>query len=144
MTRQIPVAKTARATVVSSILTIRGQRVILDADLANLYGVETRALNQAVKRNILKFPADFVFRLKAAEAKELTVSRSQFVILKRGENVKYLPYAFTEHGAVMAENRIPRCLSILPAATLFAYDRREPRAGFSLSSKGKKKTVRCV
>jgi hypothetical protein len=66
--------------------------------------VDTRVLNQAVKRNRQKFPADFVFRLTRSEAQELAVSRSQSVILKRGENIKYLPYAFTEHGAIMAAN----------------------------------------
>jgi hypothetical protein len=71
-------------------------------DLAAAYGVLTKALNQAVKRNRGRFPADFVFRLNAAEAKRARRSRSQTVTLKRGENVKYLPWAFTEHGAVMA------------------------------------------
>lgn len=78
--------------------TIRGQKVILDADLARLYGVETRALNQAIKRNRKRFPADFMFQLSLEEASS---SRSQFVILKRGHNIKHLPYAFTENGAIM-------------------------------------------
>jgi hypothetical protein len=68
---------------------------------AALYGVETRALNQAVKRNFARFPEDFVFRLSREEASGLRRSRSQFVILKRGEHLKYGPLAFTEHGAVM-------------------------------------------
>ncbi len=84
------------------ILTVRGQRVILASDLAAIYGVETRALNQAVKRNTDRFPADFAFRLSRAAAAALLRSRSQSVILKRGQNIKYLPLAFTEHGAVMA------------------------------------------
>jgi len=84
------------------ILTIRGQRVILAADLARIYGVETRVLNQAVKRNLEKFPEDFVFQLSLEEAETVQRSRSQIVILKRGSNIKYLPYAFTEHGAIMA------------------------------------------
>ena len=88
----------------SSILPIRGQRVLLAADLARIYGVETRVLNQAVKRNIEKFPEYFMFRLTLREAQEVSRSRSQSVILKRGQNVKYLPYAFTEHGAIMAAN----------------------------------------
>ncbi|MBI5408766.1 MAG: ORF6N domain-containing protein [Nitrospirae bacterium] len=67
---------------------------MLDNDLAELYGVETRALNQAVKRNIKRFPSDFLFQLSQSETAEL--SRSQFVTLKRGHNIKYLPYAFTE------------------------------------------------
>ncbi len=86
-----------------TILFVRGQRVILDRDLARIYGVETRALNQAVKRNPARFPEDFMFRLTRDEAE---LSRSQSVILKgsRGQNVKYLPLAFTEHGAIQAAN----------------------------------------
>ncbi len=93
----------------SKILLIRGQKVMLDRDLAILYGVETRALNQAVKRNIERFPNDFMFRLSEAEANILisqnviSYSRSQIVILKtkRGQNIKYLPYVFTEQGVAM-------------------------------------------
>jgi hypothetical protein len=88
----------------SLILTIRGQKVLLDADLAAIYGVPTKALNQAVKRNEDRFPADFVFQLSAEEAKRVFLSRSQTVTLKRGHNIKYLPYALTEHGALMAAN----------------------------------------
>jgi phage regulator Rha-like protein len=83
---------------------VRGETVILAADLAQIYGVETRALNQAVKRNMEKFPDDFILRLTRREAGEIARSRSQSVILKRGQNVKYLPHAFTEHGAIMAAN----------------------------------------
>lgn len=90
------------AAVERLILTVRGRRVILASDLAAIYGVETRALNQAVKRNGERFPADFAFRLSRMEAAGLMRSRSQSVILKRGQNIKYLPLAFTEHGAVMA------------------------------------------
>jgi hypothetical protein len=82
-----------------AILEIRGQRVVLARDLAVLYGVSTKALNQAVNRNLDRFPSDFVFQLTDDE---WTALRSQFVTLKRGQHVKYLPYAFTEHGAVMA------------------------------------------
>jgi len=82
--------------------TIRKQKVILDSDLALIYGVATKALNQAVKRNIDRFPADFMFRLTSEELAELQRSRSQFVTLNRGHNIKYSPFAFTEHGAVMA------------------------------------------
>jgi phage regulator Rha-like protein len=76
---------------------------MLDADLAELYGVETRTLNQAVKRNEERFPEDFMFQLTADEYESL---RSQFVTLKtgRGQHRKYLPYAFTEHGALMLGN----------------------------------------
>jgi hypothetical protein len=95
------------------ILILRGQRVILDRELAAIYGVETRTLNQAVKRNAERFPKDFMFRLTAAEA---AASRSQSVILKsaRGQNIKYLPYAFTEHGAIQAANVLnsPRAVAM--------------------------------
>jgi len=86
------------------IVTVRGQRVILATDLAELYGVQTKALNQAVKRNIDRFPTDFLFQLTWDESEQIYYSRSQFVTLKRGKNIKYLPYAFTEHGAIMAAN----------------------------------------
>lgn len=84
-----------------TIRVIRGQKVMLDADLAQLYNVETRALNQAVKRNRDRFPRDFMFRLSPREADRVIRSRSQFVILKRGENIKHRPYAFTEQGVAM-------------------------------------------
>jgi hypothetical protein len=103
------------------IVTIRGQKVVLDTDLACLYGVPTKALNQAVKRNRTRFPEDFVFQLTAEEFGDLrsqiaalnqaggmrpqnasASNRSQIVTLKRGQHRKYAPYAFTEHGAIMA------------------------------------------
>ena len=86
------------------IRVIRGQRVILADDLARIYGVTTKVLNQATKRNAERFPSDFVFQLNLKETREVMGSRSQIVTLKRGKNIKYLPYAFTEHGAVMAAN----------------------------------------
>jgi hypothetical protein len=85
----------------SAIRLVRGQKVLLDNDLARLYGVETRVLNQAVKRNTERFPEDFMFQLSPDEAEAWLRSRSQFVILKRGENLKYRPYAFTEPGVAM-------------------------------------------
>jgi len=85
----------------SQINLIRGQKVMLASDLADVYGVETRALNQAVKRNASRFPVDFMFQLTAGEVEDLQRSRSQSVTLKRGQNIKYLPHAFTEHGAIM-------------------------------------------
>lgn len=84
--------------VAAKILIIRGRRVMLDSDLAKLYGVPVKAFNQAIKRNIKRFPGDFMFRLSWEEVES---SRSQFVTLKRGQNIKYLPYAFTEHGVAM-------------------------------------------
>ena len=83
----------------SKILLIRGKKVMLDQSLAELYRVETRALNQAVKRNLPRFPEDFMFQLTKKEAEALL--RSQFVILKKGQHYKYLPYVFTENGVAM-------------------------------------------
>ena len=82
----------------SLIYEIRGQKVMLDRDLAKLYGVETKVLNQAVKRNLKRFPEDFMFRLTNEEC-----LRSQFVTLntKQGHHLKYMPYAFTEQGVAM-------------------------------------------
>jgi hypothetical protein len=77
-----------------------------DRTNSKIYGVEKRVLNQAVKRNRERFPEDFTFRLTRDEAAAVAASRSQSVILKRGENIKYLPYAFTEHGAIMAANTL--------------------------------------
>jgi hypothetical protein len=84
--------------------TIRGQRVILASDLARLYGVPAKRLNEQVKRNKVRFPSDFMFQLTAAEVDELQNPRSQIATLKSGTNIKYRPYAFTEHGALMAAN----------------------------------------
>ncbi|MDE6286675.1 MAG: ORF6N domain-containing protein, partial [Muribaculaceae bacterium] len=82
----------------SLIYVIRDQQVMLDSDLARLYGVETKVLNQAIKRNISRFPEDFMFQLTKEEC-----SRSQIVTLNvaRGHNLKYLPHAFTENGVAM-------------------------------------------
>ena len=83
--------------ILNKIHIIRGQKVMLDRDLAELYGVETRVLNQSVSRNIIRFPADFMFQLDDTEFKNLI---SQFVISNRGGTRK-LPYAFTEQGVAM-------------------------------------------
>jgi hypothetical protein len=80
---------------------VRGHAVILDSDLAALYGVTTKRLNEQVRRNRKRFPEDFVFQLSWSEAQ---ISRSQNATLKHGYNIKYRPYAFTEHGAIMAAN----------------------------------------
>lgn len=82
----------------SIILLVHGQKVILDSDLAQLYGVTTGNLNKAVKRNIDRFPNDFMFQLTPEEYKSL---RFRFGILKKGQHSKYLPYAFTEQGVAM-------------------------------------------
>jgi hypothetical protein len=88
----------------SLIITIRNQKVIIDRDLAEIYGVETRRLNEQVRRNPERFPEDFMFQLTKEEGDLWVRSRSQIATLKRGMNIKYLPYAFTEHGAIMAAN----------------------------------------
>lgn len=92
--------------IATRILEIRGKKVMLDRDLAKLYGVTAKVLNQTVKRNIKRFPGDFMFQLAWAEIESL---RSQIVTLnntttdisQRGKHIKYLPYAFTEQGVAM-------------------------------------------
>ncbi|PYM15968.1 MAG: DNA-binding protein [Verrucomicrobia bacterium] len=88
----------------SLIRTIRGQKVILDNDLSRVFGVPAKRLNEQVKRNRERFPADFMFQLNREEAEAILRSRSQIATLNRGQNIKYLPYAFTENGAIMAAN----------------------------------------
>ena len=85
---------------------------MLDKDLAELYDVPTKVLNQAVSRNRDRFPEDFMFQLTAKEYPE--ASRSQIVTLKRGQNMKYLPYAFTEQGVAMLSSvlRSPRAVAV--------------------------------
>src|SRR5439155_22353942 len=85
--------------IVSLILTIRGRKVLIDADLADIYGVETRTLNQAGKRNAERFPDDFVFRLNTDEKSEVITKCDHLAHLKFARS---LPLAFTEHGALMA------------------------------------------
>jgi hypothetical protein len=114
-------AKKAPDSVLPKIYAVRRQKVVLDADLAKLYGVPTKRLNEAVRRNAGRFPEDFCFFLTEDEdehlksqivtsslsPKEAPVLRSQFATLKtdnRGRHRKYLPRVFTEHGALMAAN----------------------------------------
>lgn len=112
--KQLAVERLARL-----IYEVRGERVMLDSDLATIYGVETKALNRAVKRNRDRFPKDFVFRISEDEWKNLRYQigtssssgkdhalRYQIGTLKtgRGMHRKYLPWVFTEHGAIMAAN----------------------------------------
>ncbi len=89
-------------TIQQKIFDIRGQKVMLDFDLADLYEVETRVLNQAIKRNIESFPEDFMFKLTAEEW--ILISSSQIVMMEslpKNRAGRYLPYAFTEHGVTM-------------------------------------------
>ena len=81
------------------IKTVRGQKVILDTDLAKIYGVATKRLNEQVKRNADRFPADFAFQLAP---KEVAILRSQFATSRLHGGRRYRPYVFTEHGAIMA------------------------------------------
>jgi hypothetical protein len=102
------------ALIESRIFLIRGQKVLLDSDLATLYGVSSGRLNEAVKRNRERFPEDFMFQLTPDEGRELEALRSQFAILKRGQHRKYAPYAFTEQGVAMLSSvlRSPRAIEV--------------------------------
>jgi hypothetical protein len=106
--RPAPVEQISR-----SILILRGQRVILDRELAAIYGATTKRLNEQVKRNRDRFPEDFMFQLTAEEVEH---SRSQFATLNtgRGQNIKYRPFAFSEHGAIQAANILnsPRAIAM--------------------------------
>src|SRR3981081_3704623 len=90
------------APIEAAIHIIRGERVILDAALAKIYGVETRALNRAVKRNRAKFPSDFMLQLTSGEHESLRYQIGTSNVGRGGR--RYVPYAFTEHGAIMAAN----------------------------------------
>ena len=95
---KLPIIKASEETILEKIYIIRGQKVMLDKDLAEMYGVPTFRLNEAIKRNISRFPDDFMFQLAKEEYDSL---RSQIAILKRGGHSKYLPYVFTEQGVAM-------------------------------------------
>ncbi len=94
----LPIVMVLEETIVEKIYIIRGLKVMLDRDLAEMYGVPTFRLNEAVKRNISRFPDDFMFRLTKEENDSL---RSQIAILEKGRHSKYIPYAFTEQGVAM-------------------------------------------
>lgn len=97
-------------TITTRIMPLRGQRVLLDADLAALYGVTTRRLNEQVRRNLARFPEDFIFEVSGPEFQSLM---SQFATSNRGGRRK-LPLAFTEHGAIMAASvlKTPRAVEV--------------------------------
>lgn len=84
------------------IFTIRGKQVMLDRDLAQLYQVETKQLNRAVKRNIERFPEDFMFQLTPSECSRCQIGTLN---IKQGQNIKYMPYAFTEYGIAMLSSQ---------------------------------------
>lgn len=92
--------------IATRIIELRGRKIMLDSDLAKLYGVKAKVLNQAVKRNIKRFPEDFMLQLSRKEAESLrsqivTLNNTKSEISKRGKHFKYLPYAFTEQGVAM-------------------------------------------
>jgi hypothetical protein len=91
------------------ILLIRGQKVMLDADLSDLYGVETKRLNEQVRRNKERFPEDFMFQLSAQEKMEVVANCDHLSKIKFSPN---LPYAFTEHGAIMAASVLNTPLAV--------------------------------
>lgn len=97
--------------IAQSILVIRGQKVMIDADLAELYGVATKRLNEQVKRNLDRFPEDFMFQLSQPEKDEVVANCDHLVKLKYS---KSLPFAFTEHGALMAASVLntPRAVEV--------------------------------
>ena len=110
----------------NKIYTIRNQKVMLDFDLAELYQVETRVLKQAVRRNLKRFPSDFMFEIKREEYNSL---RSQFVTLNengRGKHSKYLPFAFTEQGVAMLSSVLKSNtaidINVSTNSLLFNYD----------------------
>ena len=98
MKRELVLKDFADAEIIERIYIIRGHKVMLDFDLSELYGVETKRLKEQVRRNKSRFPEDFMFELTPEEYKSL---RSQIATLKRGEHTKYLPFAFTEQGVAM-------------------------------------------
>jgi len=91
----------AEEAIINKIYMVRGQKVMIDRDLAELYGVETKRLKEQVNRNIERFPGHFMFELTPDEPRVL---RSHFATLRHGAHSKYLPYAFTEHGVLMLSN----------------------------------------
>jgi hypothetical protein len=97
--RRKPSTEAIAPAIESLILLVRGQRVMIDADLARVYGVSTKALNQAVRRNADRFPPDFIFRLSQNEKKEVVTNCDHLGHLRFSST---LPYAFTEHGSIMA------------------------------------------
>ena len=103
MTKAKRTASVSVEHIAGAILVLRGHRVLLDSDLATLYGVTTKRLNEQVKRNAARFPEDFMFRLTRAEVEAL--NRSQFATgSQKHRDPKFSPFAFTEHGAIQAAN----------------------------------------
>jgi hypothetical protein len=121
---------TTRGDIVEAILVARDRAVLLDVDLAQLYGVTTGALNQAVKRNLERFPSDFAFRLTSREMIELAKLAGSSEALK-SRNLRRPPVAFTEHGAIMLAMvlRSPRAIQMsVHVVRAFAHLRSAARA----------------
>ena len=129
---QLPLPEEA---IIRKIYWIRGEKVMLDNDLAFLYGVTTKVLKQAVRRNSARFPEDFMFLLTKDETDSL---RSQFVTLKRGEHSKYLPFAFTEQGVAMLSGvlRSPAAVQVnIAIMRAFAHFRKVLEINSTLAGK---------
>ena len=113
------------------IIVLRGQKVLLDTDLAALYGVTTKRFNEQIRRNAVRFPTDFMYQLEAEEWNSL---RSQFATLKngRGGHRKYVPSAFTEHGAIMAASVLssPRAVEVSVYVVRAFVSLREAAVGY--------------
>lgn len=120
------------------IIRLRGQAVILDIHLAALYGVETRQLNQQVKRNPDRFPQNFAFQLTAQEWARL---RSHFVISNGRGGRRYLPYAFTEHGVLMAANVLNSAMAIKASVMLVETFVKLRRMALSVAELARKVTA---
>ncbi|NTE21861.1 ORF6N domain-containing protein [Agrobacterium tumefaciens] len=101
MKEEISPAIIPNEVIINKIYLFRGVKVMLDSDLAELFGVETKQLKQQVRRNIERFPEHFMFELTKEENEVL---RSQFVTLRHGQHSKYLPFAFSEHGILQLSN----------------------------------------
>jgi len=125
----------ATGRIEAAIHFIRGQRVMLDADLAAIYGVTTKQLNQQVRRNLDRFPADFAFQVNN---KELAALRSQIVTSKARGGRRYLPWAFTEHGAIMVASILNSTIAIEASVRVvraFIYLREQIAANRELAKK---------
>ena len=132
MKKRAPIIATP--SVESRILSIRGQKVILDSDLAAIYGVTTKRLNEQVKRNAKRFPDDFVFRLTPKEKKEVVANCDHLKDLKFSP---VRPYAFTENGAIMVANMLnsPQAvrMSVFVVRALFAGRLARTNTGLAVS-----------
>ena len=98
--------------IASRIFLVRGHKVMVDEDLARIYGVTTKRLNQQVQRNIKRFPSDFMFQMTPEEADALRLHFATLNKQGRGQHRKYLPYVFTEHGAVMVSAILKSSIAI--------------------------------